>query len=484
MRTIMIMMDSLNRHYLNAYGCDWVKTPNIDRLAAKAVTFDNHYCGSLPCMPARRDLMTGRLNFLETPWSPLQPYDECFVTELREQTGTYTHMITDHYHYWEKNGVGYNTVFDTWEFLRGQEGDPWKPMIKDPEVPEYRGKNRRQDWINRELMDLEDDEQYPTPQCFRQAVEFVERNHAEDNWHLHVEVFDPHEPFVAPARYRELYGDTWDGRYHFDWPDYAPVDPDAEGDPAIDHIRKCYAATVTRADVWLGKLLDAMDRHDMWKDTAVVLTTDHGHLLGEHGYWAKNYMFDYKELAHIPLIAYVPGAANNGKRVSALTTTIDFAPTFLELHRASPTGRMRGKSLVHLFERDEKHHDAVLYGYFGKDINMTDGAYTYTRQPVDGSVAHHHTAVPVNVIGNPDAAASAEIGRFLSYTELPVYRFAVPSRRHHGGDGSDLLFNIEKDPTQQNPITDDVLKQSYAGRLRELMAEHGAPSSQFPRVGM
>ncbi|MFW6303430.1 MAG: sulfatase-like hydrolase/transferase, partial [Candidatus Sumerlaeota bacterium] len=75
MRAIMIMFDSLNRHMLEPYGSDWVKTPNFKRLAEKTVTFDNAYVGSMPCMPARRELHTGRYNFLHRSWGPIEPFD-------------------------------------------------------------------------------------------------------------------------------------------------------------------------------------------------------------------------------------------------------------------------------------------------------------------------------------------------------------------------------------------------------------------------
>ncbi|MHC4871846.1 MAG: sulfatase-like hydrolase/transferase [Planctomycetota bacterium] len=126
MRTIFVIMDSLNRHYLNCYGADWVKTPNLDRLADKGVVFDNHWSGSLPCMPARREMLTGRLNFLETPWGPIEPWDDCLPKLLREQKQTYSHMITDHYHYFHAGGEAYHTLFTSWEFERGQEGDVWR----------------------------------------------------------------------------------------------------------------------------------------------------------------------------------------------------------------------------------------------------------------------------------------------------------------------------------------------------------------------
>ena len=70
MKTIFICLDSLNRHYISPYTPNaWVQTPNIQRLSDRGITFDNHFCGSMPCMPARREFYTGRINFLETPWS-------------------------------------------------------------------------------------------------------------------------------------------------------------------------------------------------------------------------------------------------------------------------------------------------------------------------------------------------------------------------------------------------------------------------------
>ncbi|KRF04184.1 hypothetical protein ASG89_22690 [Paenibacillus sp. Soil766] len=484
MKTIMILMDSLNRHYLNCYGDSWVQTPNIDRLAERGIVFDNHFAGSLPCMPARRDIITGRLNFLETPWSPLQPFDECLVRELRKQRETYSHMITDHFHYFEWNGMGYHTGFNTWEFLRGQEGDHWHPRVKDPVVPVYRGKNRRQDWVNRAAMNLERDEDYPTPQSFMRGIDFLKHNYAQDNWHLHLEVFDPHEPFVCPQKYVDMYKDTWNNKYHFDWPSYGPVDPEHEGEEAIAHIRNCYAGTLTMADAWLGKFMDTMNELDLWKDTTVILTTDHGHLLGDNGYWAKNYMFDYAKLAHIPLIVYSPRAANNGQRVNALTTTIDLMPTFMELHGAIPSHNVQGKSLVHLLHDDQFHHDAVLYGYFGKDINLTDGRYTYCRQPIEGSIVHHHTAIPVGAMADPESYANAEMGRFLKRTQMPVYRVPVKSRRHHNASGLPLLYDLLTDPEQQTPIRNRELEGNMESKMKELLVRYEAPDSQYIRMGL
>jgi arylsulfatase A-like enzyme len=82
MKTIFIVLDTVRRDYLEPYGSTWVRTPAFARLAARGVTFDNHWVGSLPCMPARREFMTGRYNFIYRSWGPIEPYDDTLPGEL------------------------------------------------------------------------------------------------------------------------------------------------------------------------------------------------------------------------------------------------------------------------------------------------------------------------------------------------------------------------------------------------------------------
>ena len=131
MKAVMVMYDSLNRHMLPNYGCDWTLAPNFVRLGERAVTFDNHYVGSMPCMPARRELHTGRHNFLHRSWGPFEPYDDSTFTILKEN-GVYTHLVSDHYHYWEDGGATYHHRYSSWVNVRGQEGDAWKARLRTP----------------------------------------------------------------------------------------------------------------------------------------------------------------------------------------------------------------------------------------------------------------------------------------------------------------------------------------------------------------
>ena len=384
-------------------------------------------------------------------------------------------------------GEFYHTQFDSWEFVRGQERDVWRPVV-DLEIPPHMGKSQRGYWANRQFAKLEEEEDYPTPQCFMRAIEFLETNHRADNWHLHLECFDPHEPFTCPREYRDLYDDTWDGK-HFEWPEYGPVQ---EAPEAVEHIRKSYAGTLTMADVWLGRFIDKLDELDIWDDTVVVLTTDHGHLLGEHGYWAKNTMFDYEELVHIPLIICVPGGEH--RRVPALTSTIDLMPTFMDLHDGELPAAVHGRSLCHLIQGDDTHHDAVLYGYFGKDISLTDGRYNYCRQPLPNSFAYNHTAVISTTpdpgrVGNPlhgrEELARAESGVFLRHAHgIPHLRLKTPSHRHLDAADFNPIYDLDADPQQQRPICDADLEGRLSGLMRELLQRFDAPECQYPRVGL
>jgi arylsulfatase A-like enzyme len=491
MKTIFIILDSLNRHYLNCYGRKQAMTPNIDRLAERGIVFDNHYSGSLPCMPARREMMTGRLNFMESPWGPVQPWDDCLPSLLRQQKQVYSHIITDHYHYFHSGGEAYHTLFDSWEFIRGQEGDRWRPFVKHPGYPEgtrgTKGAFRQIFWKTKAMMNSEHDEDYSTPQCVIKAMDFLDLNKDEDNWHLHLEMFDPHEPFECPKKYRDMYNDTWD-KYYFTWPVYEFLDPEKDDPETVEHIRKCYAGTLTMTDVWLGKLFDKMDQLDMWKDTTVVLTTDHGHLLGEHNCWGKTYMQFYKELAHIPLIVVTPEAAA-GRHVRALTATMDIMPTFLDLHGCNAGGKIHGQSLRHLFEKDGAHHDAVLYGTFGKDINLADGTYIYIRHAIPGSTLYEYTAMPRDFFDfiPRDELRSSETGVFLEHTKgIPHYRLKRPSYIPPDAEDFNPIYRIGNifNNTKDELIHDRQLEKQLADKMKELMLRHDAPECQFKRMGL
>ncbi len=140
MKAIMVMFDSLNRHFLEPYETiTGTKTPNFLELARRTVQFERCYVGSMPCMPARRELHTGRYNFLHAPWGYIEPFDVS-VPQLLTENGVHTHLVSDHYHYWENSGANYHCHFKTWDAVRGQEGDPWIARVGGMDTPR---RNRR-----------------------------------------------------------------------------------------------------------------------------------------------------------------------------------------------------------------------------------------------------------------------------------------------------------------------------------------------------
>ena len=114
---IVILLDSLNRHMLGAYGGSEFQTPNLDAFAAHSLRFEKHYTGSLPCIPARHDILCGALDFLWKPWGSIEIWEHSLTAYLR---------AADHPHLFEVGGENYHTDFDAWAYERGHESDPWK----------------------------------------------------------------------------------------------------------------------------------------------------------------------------------------------------------------------------------------------------------------------------------------------------------------------------------------------------------------------
>ena len=102
-KAVVVLLDSLNRHMLGCYGGDEFSTPNLDAFAARSTRFTNHFVGSLPCMPARHDILCGSLDFLWKPWGSIELWEDPITWAIREKGGV-TQLITDHPHLFEQGG--------------------------------------------------------------------------------------------------------------------------------------------------------------------------------------------------------------------------------------------------------------------------------------------------------------------------------------------------------------------------------------------
>lgn len=136
----------------------------------------------------------------------LEPFDDS-MPELLKKAGVYTHLISDHLHYWEDGGGNYHNRYSSWEIIRGQEGDHWKASVADPAIPEVLRVPQKQtgggvsglwrhDWVNRNYIQQEAD--FPQTCVFTAGCEFLEKNAKQDNWLLQVETSIRMNLFIQP----------------------------------------------------------------------------------------------------------------------------------------------------------------------------------------------------------------------------------------------------------------------------------------------
>lgn len=499
-RCVMVMYDTLCRHFLPSYGNQWIKAPNFERLAKRTTQFDNFYVGSMPCMPARREMHTGRYNFLHRSWGPLEPFDDS-MPEILQRNGVHSHKATDHYHYWEDGGATYHQRYSSYDLVRGQEGDKWVGDVAKLRDASYgqdkwpetqRSPKLKQDNINREHMTRASKQ--PQHQTFDLGLEFIARNQDVDRWFLQIETFDPHEPFFSQPEFHALYPHEYNGP-DFDWPPYREV---REDDQTINHIRYVYAALISYCDQQLGRVLDAFDQHNLWEDTMLVVNTDHGFLMGEHDWWAKVVTPFFQEVAHIPFWMYDPRQPDKVNQTrDALIQTVDLPPTLLEYFNIEPTEDMQGHQIAPLLEQEANVREAALFGVMGGQVNVTDGRYVYMRgnQTQDNQPLFDYTLMPthMNSLFSPQELQHWEkVSGFSFMKGCEVMQ--IPTRTHKAllsedtpmgrGRTATLLFDVVQDPAQLQPLQDEKLEMRMIRLLIREMARNECPSEQYERLGL
>lgn len=488
----MLMFDSLKRDWLPPYGGDII-APNFTRLSEQTVRFDNFYIGSMPCMPARRELHTGRYNFLHEGWSPLEPYDDSMPEILRD-AGIHTHLISDHHHYWREGGGNYHARYSTYEHVRGQEGDPWKGEVgagfeNTTMMEQLQGpftKMFAQDSVNRRYM--AEESKHSQTLCYDLGLEFIEKNKNADDWFLTVECFDPHEPFFTYEQYKEQYPNKYAGR-HVDWPSPGTADQDAD---YVEYVQNQYKALVTMLDKNLGRVLDVMDENGMWRDTMLIVNTDHGLLLGEHDWWSKGAMPAYNDIARLPFFIWDPRFGVKGETRGALAQNIDVCATLLEYFGQPLPKDMEGRPLAGVIRDDSPNHDAVLYGYFGGNTNITDGTYTYIRGPVspDNAPLCEYTLIPARMGSRASVKELQNLELREPFAFTKGCRTLKIDMGSHNSPFSNMyrygnrLYNVVNDPGQTAKLNDPETELKLVQKMFRMMQRNDAPQEQYERMGL
>jgi len=340
----------------------------------------------------------------------------------------------------------------------------------------------RHDAVNRGYIDSEDKQ--PQTITFNLGLEFIETNKREDNWFVQIETFDPHEPFYTMERYK-TYGNCardYNGPI-FDWPHYRHVTDEER--PFMDQPKREYASLVTMCDVNLGKVLDIMDANGMWDDTILIVCTDHGFMLGEHGLWAKCHQPFYEEISHTPLFMHDPRCRRSG-RAQALVQTIDIAPTLLDFFGVLIPPDMQGKPLRDVTASDAPARDALLFGIHGGHVNCTDGRYVYMIAPNPDAPLHDYTLMPTHMRGRfrPEELSSMTLSEPFPFTKgCPVMRIAAKPIMQCR-DNVTMLFDLESDPMQLASIFDHGVEMRMRSHILRLMRENNAPEESYIRFGL
>jgi len=408
MNLIVICTDTFRADFLGCYGNDWIETPYLDEFARKSIVFESAWGESLPTVQARRVYFTGRslLPYDEKEkqpkgvypglagWMPMED-DDIALAEVLSENGYFTGLITDVWHYFKPN-MNLHRGFRTWEFIRGQESDPWKtaPLNKFDTrkyVPPHLWNETAHDRLQQYLwntQDMNSEEDYFCARTFRAAVRWLENNVDKKPFFLWVDTFDPHEPFDCPREYALKYYDKYPcERFIFCYglPNQKVKPED------IPAIRGMYAGLVTLVDRWAGFLLDAIERLGLFEDSIVVFTTDHGTEFGEHGRVQKHPELLHPPTVRLPLIIHHPDESLAGRRVKEMVSAVDFMPTFLHLLGVKGPDRMTGLNFWDTVEgRAVRDHVVTGFHWHGA-VRTKEWNYIFpTRRGATGKGRLYH----------------------------------------------------------------------------------------------
>ena len=423
---LFVMFDQMAALSLPGYGHPLVKTPNLNRLAAAGTLFENAYCNSPLCSPARFALLTGCRP------SRIGAYDN--ATELPSGIPTLPHYL---------RAAGYRTClsgkmdFTGADQLHGYEERLTTDLAPSDFgwVPDWTRPDAVQPWYHTLqsvaeagpcdytlAMQYDEDAFFRAGQWLHQAAGDADPR----PFMLTVSIMHPHDPYQGPRRFWDLYDPA-----AIDLPRVEPLPPAARdkvgqrmyrlydrgeipvGAREIRNARHAYYAMITYADDLLGQLLRKLELLGLAENTLVVATSDHGDMLGERGLWYKMNFFE--RAVRVPLILAGPGIAA-GRRIAQPVSHLDLLPTLGELAAGStfaPTGRLDGASLAPALRHGEAPVGEVVGEYMGEGydhpvvmLRRDHWKLVYSRH--DGAALYDLAADPLELRNLADDIAYEE----------------------------------------------------------------------------
>lgn len=384
MNVIVLINDTWRWDYLGCYGNNWIKTPNLDKLASEGAVFDYCYSEGLPTVPTRTTFFTGRFTFPFRGWQRLEPKD-VLLAEVLWNKGFHSAMVTDVYHL-HKPSMAFERGFDYTKHVRGHEGDP-HIMDESIEVDVdkyYKGDGKDKavkaqlTQYLRNVHDWKGEEDTFVAQCLKEGMKWLDEQPKRDNLFLWLDCFDPHEPWDPPSPYNRMYTDaSYKGQDIIH-----PIPGNVEGyltPEELNHIKMLYAGKVTLCDHWIGIFLDKVKELGLYENSLIIFTTDHGAPFGEHGYIKKAQPGLYEDLVHIPLIIRHPEGKGAGKRFSAMVETTEVFPTILDFLKVRQPPKIHGQSLLPMMAGEvESIRDYAYMGHFKRNWRVSNQEWAFT----------------------------------------------------------------------------------------------------------
>ena len=470
---LFILLDQLTPFMIAPYGQRAARTPNLDRLARGGVVFENAYCNSPLYVPSRVSMLTERLP------SAVESYDN--ASEFPAHWPTAMHYLRRAGYRPAVAGKCHFIGPDQWHGFQERltpciypSGFDWVPDWRLG--PVYNKGTSIQSTL-RALGPSRWNRQMAFDQLvFDRSLERL-RQHAlsprKQPLFLNISFTQPHDPFTSTQKFLDLYrqadiplpkdhGDIRRLSPSYEWfiihhgLDREKLSPDR-----IREARRNYLAMISWVDEKVGFLLDELERLELQRNTLVVLTSDHGEMLGEHGQWSKRILLEWA--ARVPLILSWPGSLPAGRRVSAPVSLLDLFPTLAEIASAQVETRLDGHSLLPLLDgRDDGRQREVVSEYLG------EGAVAPMRMVRRGDLkyltVHGHAPQLYDLAKDPEETVNLAGTRDYAAVERPLR-----ARAEDGFNGEEMLRRV-------------LASQQERLILRSMRQHGGAPRWEFDAV--
>ena len=409
---LFIAVDDL-RPELGCYGNKVVKSPNLDRLAARGMVFNRAYVQQAVCSPSRTSLLTGRRPDATKVWDLVTHFrvalpDTITLPQHFKANGYHTAALSKIYHkgfedgrswsepHWYPQGKSVDTDPVDWTkqivtkhaTTVEEYGKRVSPAVNDAPTKRANGKDAKTGPAFE--ISAKSDDQLPDGATAAEAVKRLHDLKAKGQpFFLAVGFLKPHLPFVAPKKYWDLYDPNQIPVPAFDRlpagaPEFAghnnselhnyPGVPKENPIPAdfAKQLRHGYYACISYTDAQVGRLLDALDKEGLADNTVIVLWGDHGWQLGEHGLWHKHTNFEIA--ARAPLLISVPHAKTAGEKCNAPVEFVDVYPTLADVCGLAIPAGLDGSSLKKFIENPAAPATKVAISQYPRNAGPSGGS--------------------------------------------------------------------------------------------------------------